>query len=492
MNVNSRYINQGYEAFPYTVDSSQGMAIEELTSHLSKVNGPFRRVVSYLGPDGQLHVAVGHVEPFDIDHVLARIAVSPSLESGVATNVHGGGKGYGLPDMYLSSVGEAAERILATMRYFAHENDYRFGTARDLEKDGCRFVGPEELHIFAPDQRSMFAPGGQFEPYSIDSPLCWISGRRLVSDEVVLAPAQMVELWYRFRPGEVAIGYSQSGGLSCHVSREAAVYHAITELIERDQLNLRWYSAIPPVRVQLDVDLGNDLNGDSLASDLSRSPIEPEIYYHNLDLHAVPVFTVIRFDEYFGQFSYLAGGGADTDASAALVKAMTEFGQSERMLRMAVLSPDKPLGQAVGRMFAVRHDASLAEFDVFFKVMGFYGNSRNRDKLNWYRSGPERALFSDLRNSASHPEGVAPETKLNRLKDVLTKVGIDPIIFDFTPPDWKYLRLMKVMIPQLTMAFLPSKPMLGHPRFANARRIAGVSDETVTFSELIRDPLPYP
>ena len=74
---------------------------------------------------------------------------------------------------------------------------------------------------------------------------------------------------------------------------------------------------------------------------------------------------------------------------------------------------------------------------------------------------------------------------LDKLTDELLETGIDPIVLDYSHPDWKSLSIVKVFVPELTTPFLQSRPMLGHRRLSNLR------------SELIQPngqvlPLPYP
>ena len=493
MKMRSRSVNNGTELLPYLVSSRHRMAIDELMAQLNPTTGPITRVVSYFAADGQLHVSSGHSEQFDLNHVLARLLAMPSLDTGVGTNVHGGGKGFLLSDMFLSSLGEGVERVVGSLCHLSGSADHRLTTSRELKREGVRHLTPDHISLFAPEQRDMYAPSGLYQRFTEDTPVAWVTGKSLLDGDSVLVPAQLVDFWYVFTRGEHAIGYSQSGGLSCHVSMQDAIYHATTEVIERDAVNLRWYAGIPPIRVELDGGFEDNKECARLVEDLGRWPVPTQIYYHNVDLHEVPVFTAIRVEPYFNEFSYYAGGGADLCPYRLLTKTLGEFGQSERMLRMGMLAPDKPLGSNLRRMFSVRPDAELDEFDLFYKVVGYYGHVRNREKLDWYLNGQQSVKFSELceRAGADVLKRSVGE-KLERLLQVLARDGIEPIAFDLTPPQWRELKLVKVFIPQLCAPFLPSLPLLGHPRFRIARRLAGLSNEELSFEQLTKDPLPYP
>lgn len=493
MKLRSRSVNSGTELLPYLVSSRHRIAIEELMAQLNPTTGPITRVVSYFGADGQLHVSSGHSEQFDLNHVLSRLLAMPSLDTGVGTSVHGGGKGFSLSDMFLSSLGEGVERIVGSLCHLSDSTDHRLATSRELNREGVRHLTPDQIPLFAPEQRDMYVPDGLYRRFTEDTPVAWVAGKSLLDGNSVLVPAQLVDFWYVFMRGEHAIGYSQSGGLSCHVSMQDAIYHAITEVIERDAVNLRWYAGIPPIRVELDGGFEDSKECTRLVEDLGRWPVPTQVYYHNVDLHEVPVFTAIRVEPYFNEFSYYAGGGADLCPYRLLIKTLGEFGQSERMLRMGLLAPDKPLGYNLRRMFSVRPDAGLDEFDLFYKVVGYYGHLQNRDKINWYLNGQEWVKYSELCKRAG-PDilSASVSDKLDRLLQILARNGIETIVLDLTPSQWRELKLVKVFIPQLCAPFLPSQPLLGHPRFRTARRLAGVSNEDLSYAQLVKDPLPYP
>ena len=328
LRLRSRNINNGTELLPYLVSNRHRIAIDELMAQLNPTTGPITRVVSYFGADGQLHVSSGHSEQYDLNHVLSRLLAMPSLDTGVGTSVHGGGKGFLLSDMFLSSLGEGVERVVGSLRHLSTSADHRLTTSRELSREGVRHLTPDQISLFALEQREMYTPGGLYQRFTVDTPVAWVSGKSLLDGDSVLVPAQLVDFWYVFTRGEQAIGYSQSGGLSCHVSMQDAIYHAITEVIERDAVNLRWYAGIPPIRVELDGGFEDSKECARLVEDLSRWPVPTQIYYHNVDLHEVPVFTAIRVEPYFNEFSYYAGGGADLCPHRLLVKTLVNSGRA--------------------------------------------------------------------------------------------------------------------------------------------------------------------
>ncbi|HEX2272922.1 MAG TPA: YcaO-like family protein, partial [Acidimicrobiales bacterium] len=182
-----------------------------------------------------------------------------------------------------------------------------------------------------------------------------------------------------------------------------------------------------------------------------------------------------------------SGGGADVDIDTALLKALNEFGQAERTMRLSLVSPERSFAQLYERLFEMQPDDPVRMIDVFFKVVSYYGYRENVAKLDWYRNG-EEVLLSSL------PEmpPTDPRARLDHLLRACARHDVDPIVFDRTPEQMDHVKLIKVFIPELTQPFLQSLPCLGHPRFREAARLSGVDDRLLEYEDLLQDPLPYP
>ncbi|MEJ3748447.1 YcaO-like family protein [Actinomycetes bacterium KLBMP 9797] len=496
--MRSIHVNTGREALPYLAGPRQRAAIDDLLSCYSPLMGPTRRAGTYLGSTGPFHIFPGHADFLDLDHYLSRVFGMPSLDTGVQKNLFGGGKGYGLPDMFLSSLGETVERVAGALA-MVDSSRYAVTTARDLRRRHLTCLGQDEVWLFAPDQYGQ--PGFQYEPFTDTTTLTWIRGNRLVAGDEVWVPAQLVDLLHPSHPDEVPIGYSVTGGLSCHVSTEDALFHAITEVLERDAMNLRWYAGVAPERLEVDV-TPRLSRTRTLLDELAHLPGAVHTYHHNADFFEVPTLTTVGVSPWLTHYSYAAGGGADTSTERCLLKSLGEYGQSSVTLRFGLMSPDRRVGEAVARIFDMTADADLQKIELFFQLLGYYGHVENHGKLQWYLHGGATIQLSELRGRTD-TTGVlgddhAPAAaKLPHLVRLLHGRGIDPIVFDFTPPGLASLRVVKVYMPEFTMPFLPSRPVLGHPRFAEARRMLGAADAPppsgVSFVDgLVRDPLPYP
>ena len=176
------------------------------------------------------------------------------------------------------------------------------------------------------------------------------------------------------------------------------------------------------------------------------------------------------------------------DADTAVLAALTEYGQSERNLRLAVAAPDWSFARALRQTFDVGPDADPRELDAFFKVLPYYGHANNVEKVRWYAEGMGAVGLSELPVC----DGDERDGKWTTLARLLAARGIDPIVFDFTPSQLDGLRLVKAFIPELTQPMSPAMPVLGHPRFHALPPALGYSDRRLRFRDLNTDPLPYP
>ena len=482
--LRSTFINGRTQMLPYRLDDATHGAVEEYMANYNPTAGPVRKVITYFPATAAMPVYVGHCEYFDLDYVLQRLVGTTSLDTGVSKSLFAGGKGYDLPGMFLSSVGETIERVLASLFYFGEDERRRYGTYLEMTDGGLPCLHPDDVPLFAAEQYA--EPNFVFEPFTEQSYLGWVEGTRLRSGEKVWVPAQLVELVYTRRREEAMIGYAVSGGLTSHVNKTLALFHGITELIERDAVNLHWYCRIPPKRIVFDRPPAPALR--RLLGISQSLPGDIDFYVHCIDFPEVPVITAIEVDPWLNRYSYYSGGGADLDIDVSLIKALNEFGQSERTTRLALISPTRSFAVAVGRLFEMGPDEPVSKIDLFFKVVSFYGWRKNAEKLDWYRKEGETVQLSELPVTGDR----TTEEKLALLVEVLAAHGIDPIVFDLTPPGMHRLKLMKVFIPELTQPFVQSSPYFGHPRFKQAGMMVGQRDGEMPLEELLTDPLPYP
>lgn len=484
LQLDVRCINRTLASLPYSVTSQEADGLREIFS-MYMPRGPIRKLVTYFRAGGGMPLYVGHSEYYDFDQVVSAITERPSTSTGFRNSMFGGGKGYSIPAMFISGVAETFERALGAFAYFQQSDEIVYGSCRRLVNEGYPCLGPEDIPLFAEEQ---YCSGELlFERFREDSLLGWIRGRRLLSGEEVWAPCQLVLPYYPSHPDETLIGYGTTGGLACHISREEAIFHGVMELIERDSVNIHWNCRVAPQRIR--IDRPSTLPAlDRLMRVASTLPISFNYYLHCVDIPEVPVVTVIAFAPAFRRYSYYAGGGVALGIDEAMLYALTEYGQSEGTLRALLLAPDWELSKATRRLFDVPEDATVNDIDMFFKIVSYYGYTNNARRMDWYLRNGEGVPLSEL----SVGDTRSSAEQFAQLQDILGRHDIDPVIFDFTPPQMTTLRLTKALIPELAAPYLQRLPLLGHPRYYELPQRLGWSDRRLRFEDLTADPQPYP
>lgn len=449
--------------------------------------GEVRTVLTSLRPGIGFNGYQGSATAMSLDHVLRRIIGLPALPSGLDRDIYGGGKGLTLEDSVLSSLGEAIERMIGAFSSLTQQTDARekWASVNDLERAGERFIGPDDIQLFAPEQFK--DPNFLCEEWHRDAKLLWIRGTNLLNGEELYVPSQLIHLFYIRQSGEARIGVSSSGGLATHRDSRASLAHGILELIERDAANLSWYCKTPPQRIVFDRKL-TDPHIVNWLDSAKRAEIDVTFYAHRSDCEGVTVVTAISVEQDLDEFCYLAGGGVGVTPEQAIRSAIAELVQSERMVRIPQIAPSWRLVQGFNRLFGINEDASNDDFDNFIQVVPFYGYSENQKKLDWYlrdTSIPTIAL-SDLSTE------FADMDELESALEICRRSKLTPIAYDLTPVDFKSISLTKVFIPELVPAFPPNMQMLGHERYSTFRKIIGASESLQSFSDLETNPLPYP
>lgn len=467
-----------------SLTQEEAEALREVES-LYCPSGFIRLLTTYFRPAAGAGLNVGHGQYFDFDHITSRLLGVAGLNSSYASQVYGGGKGIDLHETYVSSMGEGIERVLGSFAFLAWADRLQTGTRREMEDRGNRCLGPESLPIFSEAQHA--DPHFAFDRWDDDTEMGWIPGIRLYSGETTWVPAQLV-LFIYYRPDEEPlIGLAPSGGLASHINTELAIYHALDELIERDAVNLRWHARVPLDRVVMDVEPRNLRIGRALQA-LKRGIGRPEFYLQNLDFFEFPVLTAIEFDNWLPEMRYNAGGGIGATPDDAMRSALGEYCQSERSLRICQLAKNWQFETAFHRLFGIHADAEPYEFRRFVQAITYYGHPRNQERADWYFNGGGEVLLSDLygRCDAADPD------RYRRIHLAMQQRGIDPIMFNFTPPGFRRTKVWKAFIPELSQPYPPQSPALGHPRYLECPVKAGYRETPLAQADLLCDPLPYP
>lgn len=480
-------INDSYVLYPYRTGALESSGYEEISSYYYP-RGPIKRVISYFRASGAISMYTGNSEYYDFDHISRDIVNRPSFESGVQNTIFGGGKGPDLPTMMASSLGEIIERALGSLTFYEHDDKLVYGSFNTLAEKGYSCIEPERIQIFADEQLS--EPGFMYRRFDRDSFVGWVKGSRLTAEnEEIWLPAQIILPFYLAHPQEVLFGYGTSGGLSTHITRELAIYHGISEVLERDAVNVHWNTGHAPKIIDMDCEPDDPRlrriweKARTLFDDLT-------LYLHMTDIEGFYTVTAVGFMSGFNRYKYIAGGGGGLSIESAIMSALGEFSQAESASRIVLSCPEWAYSDRVRELFFVDEDTPVEKFDIFYKVIGHYGFDSHASKLEWYLKGSGKVKLSELRKAETGTG--SGKSNYEAILDIAKAHDLDPIFLDFTLPDLKTVRLTKVFCPPLTPPYLHSLPAYGADRYYSLPQKLGWRDRRLAFDDLTEAPQPYP
>ena len=484
LQLSSTYINPHREILPNVMSEQEGRAISEMLSWYFP-DGPIRSSTVYNGGTGVSQTVAVNSSHWDTDQVIRQIVGLPSLNLGLDSSVIAGGKGFGLSSSFLSDLGESVERMSGAFTFFKEDLEVCAGSYNSLQQAGQNAIAPEALPLFADEQYA--SPDFFFQPFTRDSEFNWIKGRRLISQEDIWIPLQLVLFFYIPSIEEVRIGYSSSSGMASHINEALAIIAGVTELVERDALMLSWYANIPLRRVKVDKPLSSKKTNIALEHIRSLSG-DVNFWLHDVGFSELPCISVTQLVPYYKKFAYQAGAAAALDGEEAFIQALMEYGQSELQLKCAMLTPQRQFVRGVKEIFDAPPDKPLAEMRTFLETIGYYGHTENVGRLkDFFRSDDSVALSELPKVKFKHSE-----EQLEYLKDVLQQYNIDPIVIDCTHEQMSQVKVVKVFIPELVQPHISAYPYLGHPRIYELPMKMGLTDKLLTFKELKPGPVPFP
>lgn len=123
----------------------------------------------------------------------------------------------------------------------------------------------------------------------------------------------------------------------------------------------------------------------------------------------------------------------------------------------------------------------------FLDATVFYGYRGNERLLDWYETGTGIA-WSDVPSL----EFGSLDEEWTYVHDWLREARLDPVVIDFDAAAWPGVSAVKVLVPELTSAWVPSDPYLGHPRYYEVPAVLGRASAPLRFEDLNRLPLPFP
>jgi ribosomal protein S12 methylthiotransferase accessory factor len=247
-------------------------------------------------------------------------SIRPTADDG-AISVYNG-KGATPEEARVSAMMEGIER------YSAEVHDREMVAGRFSELDSCgNALNPDELIL----------------PQSTDpdQSIQWINGYDLVNDEEILVPASAVFHPLPLSKDHATLFRTNTNGLASGNELEEAIFHGLSEVIERDAWSLVEASRNTGPNI---ISPDNGMVGD-LMDRFSDAEVSVQIRDMTSDI-GIPTFAAVSDDLLLKDPALLTiGMGTHTNAYVAMLRAITEVAQSR-----------------LTQIHGAREDTTVAEF----------------------------------------------------------------------------------------------------------------------------------
>ena len=402
-------------------------------------------------------------EDFDLHHVFpAPTSLARLLGYDGELEPRAGGAGVSLEEAANRAMGELLERY-ASLAYDG--SGCLVSSYNGLMKKGRRAPTFDSLVVFTPEQHA--APGFPYAEFTRETTVGWLEGTELIDGGSTYVPGQLVSLGYRPTSGETdRCFYPTSSGCALGTSVAEAVIAGLLEVIERDAFMVRWYSRLPPRRLEIKPSevlgkfLGSQSNGLKICVlDLTIDGPAPVVAVSCTEMSGRPCY-------------FLVSAAAGLDLVSAARKALIEAGQGRPFVKI-LANRSEALGEG-------------DKFSDFDSNCTFFAEPSNARYVDWF-SGNRTVSRVDF---PAVPETATDEDLLEMLLTRCAKTGMRPIAFDLTTVELRDHGLFacKVLVPELVPLCVPSVPFLGHPRLA--RYCADESGGIRGIPEWIPHPFP--
>jgi thioglycine synthase len=262
--------------------------------------------------------------------------IRPTAESGAITVYNG--KGATIEESRISAIMEGIERYSSEL----HDRRTHFATYQEMFARG-RVLDPKDLIL--PKEADL------------DRAIAWVEGYDITNDEEVIVPAQAV--FHPLPPHTGQLFRTSTNGLASGNTLEEAVFHALSEVIERDAWSLVEASRnTGPSVVKIE---------DPICRAMQKKFADAQVEVLVRDITSdigIPTMAAVADDALLRDPMLLTIGiGTHTSARIAVMRALTEVAQSR-----------------LTQIHGAREDTVLAELR---KKMGY--DRAKRINAYWFR-----------------------------------------------------------------------------------------------------------
>ncbi len=363
--------------------------------------------------EGKLSVAgvtrIAEITHLDRIGIPVYSAIRPGAAEG-AVSIYAG-KGATKPQAKASAMMEAFERYSAEKQ---ESDDEKIVCGSLQEMDECI------------DPSSLILPAKSRDTAKTD--IDWVKAIDAGNDTECLVPANAVYHPYQSTNG-ISLFKSSTNGLASGNVLEEAVFHGITEVVERDAWSIFEATRQPKMEVDC-TDTENPLIRDVL-SKFSKAGVEVKLVDLTADVE-ITTMAAVSDDTVLKDPALLTlGVGTHLDPEVAALRALTEVAQSRAT-----------------QIHGTREDTTRA---VFMRKAGY--ERMKRINRHWFGESQGTITLSDIENKSQKSFKDDIETSL----ELLEKCGFDNVLYtDLTRPEIQ-IPVVRVIIPGMEVYSVDSE-----------------------------------
>lgn len=327
-------------------------------------------------------------------------AIRPTAEEG-AVSIYAG-KGATQDQAKASAMMEAFERYSAEVHDDEKQNSFI-----------CCSYEKSEGFI---DPKSLILPRLPFDPQ--EKELNWVKAVNIKDDEECLVPADAVYHPYN-ATNSINLFKSNTNGLASGNKIEEAVFHGMTEVIERDAWSL--FEIKRRKTPEIDIETIDNPIINELLDKFKEAGVHVKLVNLTSDVEAATIAAVSDDTVLKDPALLTLGVGTHLDPEIAVMRALTEVAQSRAT-----------------QIHGTREDTTRA---VFMRKAGY--ERMKRINRHWFGESEEFIDLNEIKNYAGKSFKEDIETTLKLLK----KAGFEDALFvDLTKPEIE-IPVVRVIIP---------------------------------------------
>lgn len=353
--------------------------------------------------EGKLRVAgvtrIAEITHLDRIGIPVYSAIRPGAAEG-AVSIYAG-KGATKPQAKASAMMEAFERYSAEQQGTDNE---KIVLGHFAEMDG------------AIDPKSLILPANSYDVENKD--ISWVKAVNAANDQECLLPSNAV--YHPYNPVKDQFLFkSNTNGLASGNVIEEAVFHGITEVVERDAWSI--FEALRNPKMEVDCEsTENPLIRDVLVK-FQKAGVDIKLVDLTADVK-IPTMAAVSDDSVLKDPALLTlGVGTHLDPEVAAIRALTEVAQSRAT-----------------QIHGTREDTTRA---VFMRKAGY--KRMKRINKHWFGESKGVVNIADIENRAKKSFKEDIETSLK----LLSECGFDKVLYtDLTRPEID-IPVVRVVIP---------------------------------------------